>query len=93
MFSESLRLVRADNGRMFELASEWFAELRASRRNRRVGRYTDRILVLTACIWESVFLFGNKKEWYSEMCIRDSGLSYCSVQKADSDGNFRSFTG
>lgn len=61
MFSESLRLVRADNGRMFELASEWFAELRASRRNRRVGRYTDRILVLTACIWESVFLFGNKK--------------------------------
>ncbi len=64
MFSESLRLVRADNGRMFELVSEWFAELRASRRNRRVGRYTDRILVLTTCIWESVFLFGNKKEWY-----------------------------
>lgn len=26
MFSESLRLVRAGNGRMFELASEWFAE-------------------------------------------------------------------
>ena len=44
MFSESLRLVRADNGRMFELASEWFAELSTSRRNRRVGRYTDRIL-------------------------------------------------
>lgn len=64
MFSESLRLVRADNGRMFELASEWFAEPSTSRRNRRVGRYTDRILVLTACIWESVFLFGNKKEWY-----------------------------
>lgn len=64
MFSESLRLVQADNGRMFELASEWFAELSTSRRNWRVGRYTDRILVLTACIWESVFLFGNKKEWY-----------------------------
>ena len=64
MFSESLRLVRADNGRMFELASEWFAERSASRCNRRVGRYTDRILVLTACIWESVFPFGNKKEWY-----------------------------
>lgn len=71
MFSESLRLVRADNGRMFELASEWFAELSTSRRNRRVGRYTDRILVLTACIWESVFLFGNKKECTAEI----SGLS------------------
>lgn len=71
MFSESLRLVRADNGRMFELASEWFAELSTSRRNRRVGRYTDRILVLTACIWESVFLFGNKKSGTAEI----SGLS------------------
>lgn len=71
MFSESLRLVRADNGRMFELASEWFAELRASRRNRRVGRYTDRILVLTACIWEVYSFSGIKKSGTAEI----SGLS------------------
>ena len=54
MFSESLRLVRADNGRMFELASEWFAELSTSRRNRRVGRYRQDIgsysLYLGKCI-------------------------------------------
>ena len=71
MFSESLRLVRADNGRMFELASEWFAELRTSRRNRRVGRYTDRILVLQPVSGKVYSFSGIKKSGTAEI----SGLS------------------
>lgn len=61
-FPESLHLVRADSERIFELASEWFAERKVSDTGSQPLYRQDISILYPYPI--RVSPFGGKQEWY-----------------------------